>query len=133
MHLQSGRLARLGFAVSTLITTWYGVGVRVSRNDIDAIAARIGAEFLPDRVILFGSYAYGTPSPSSNVDLLVIMEHKGRGMSQALEIVRRVESRIPIDLVVRTPREIRQRLAWNDFFLKEVMQRGQVLYESTHS
>ena len=119
--------------MSTLITTWYGVGVRVSRNDIDAIAARIGAEFLPDRVILFGSYAYGTPSPSSDVDLLVIMEHKGRGMSQALEIVRRVESRIPIDLVVRTPREIRQRLAWNDFFLKEVMQRGQVLYESTHS
>ena len=107
--------------------------MRVPRNDIDAVAARIGAEFLPEKVILFGSYAYGTPSPYSDVDLLVIMEHQGSGMSQALEIVRRVKSRIPIDLVVRTPREIRQRLAWNDFFLKEVIQRGEVLYESTHA
>lgn len=105
----------------------------MTRNDIDAVAARIGAEFLPEKVILFGSYAYGTPSPYSDVDLLVIMEHQGSGMSQALEIVRSVKSRIPIDLVVRTPREIRQRLAWNDFFLKEVIQRGEVLYESTHA
>lgn len=106
--------------------------MRVTRNDIDAVAARIGAEFLPEKVILFGSHACGTPSPYSDVDLLVIMEHQGSGMSKALEIVRRVKSRIPIDLVVRTPRESRQRLAWNDFFLKEVIERGEVLYESTH-
>ena len=60
------------------------------------------------------------------------MEHSGSGVAQALEIVRRVRSRIPVDLVVRTPQEMRQRLKWNDFFLMEVVKRGEVLYESAH-
>lgn len=105
----------------------------VTRNEIDALAERIGEEFSPEKVILFGSHAYGTPSRDSDVDLLVIMEHNGSGVAQALEIVQRLKSRIPIDLVVRTPQEMRQRLAWNDFFLKEVVGQGNVLYESAHS
>jgi predicted nucleotidyltransferase len=104
----------------------------VTRQEIDALAKRIGAEFRPEKVILFGSHAYGTPSDGSDVDLLVIMEHSGSGVAQALQIVRQVRSRIPVDLVVRTPREMRQRLQWNDFFLKEVVARGEVLYESAH-
>ena len=102
--------------------------MRVTRTEIHAVAQRIGAEFRPEKVILFGSHAYGTPSEDSDVDLLVIMEHSGSGVAQAIEIVRRVGSRIPVDLVVRTPREMRQRLQWNDFFLKEVVKRGEVLY-----
>ena len=105
----------------------------MTRLEIDALAERIGAEFRPEKVILFGSHAYGTPSEDSDVDLLVIMEHSGSsGIAQALEIVRQVRSRIPVDLVVRTPQEMRQRLQWNDFFLKEVVERGEVLYESAH-
>ena len=106
--------------------------MRVTRAEIHAVAQRIGAEFRPEKVILFGSHAYGTPSEDSDVDLLVIMEHSGSGVAQAIEIVRQVKSRIPVDLVVRTPREMRQRLQWNDFFLKEVVKRGEVLYESAH-
>ena len=106
--------------------------MHVTRAEIHAVAQRIGAEFRPEKVILFGSHAYGTPSEDSDVDLLVIMEHSGSGVAQAIEIVRQVRSRIPVDLVVRTPREMRQRLQWNDFFLKEVVKRGEVLYESAH-
>ena len=106
--------------------------MRVTRTEIHAIAKSIGAEFRPEKVVLFGSHAYGTPSEDSDVDLLVIMEHSGSGGAQALEIVRRVRSRIPVDLVVRTPQEMRQRLKWNDFFLMEVVKRGEVLYESAH-
>ena len=72
------------------------------------------------------------PSQDSDVDLLVVMEHSRSGIAQAVEIMRQVRSRIPIDLLVRTPREMRQRLQWNDFFLKEVVERGEVLYESAH-
>ena len=106
--------------------------MRVTRTEIHAFAKSIGAEFRPEKVVLFGSHAYGTPSEDSDVDLLVIMEHSGSGVAQALEIVRRVRSRIPVDLVVRTPQEMRQRLKWNDFFLMEVVKRGEVLYESAH-
>ena len=87
----------------------------------------------PEKVILFGSHAYGKPSEDSDVDLLVIMDHSSSGVAQAVEIMRRVRSRIPVDLVVRTPQEMRQRLKWNDFFLKEVVKGGEVLYESAHS
>ena len=104
--------------------------MRVPRNQIKAIATRIGDEFHPLRVVLFGSYAYGTPTADSDVDLLVVMPHQGSGSETAIEIMRRVEPRIPLDLVVRTPDEIRERLKWNDFFLQEISDRGQVLYES---
>ena len=107
--------------------------MRVTRTEIDALAERIGAEFRPDKVILFGSHAYGTPSQDSDVDLLVIMDHSSSGVAQALQIMRQIRSRIPVDLVVRTPREVRQRLLWNDFFLEEVVERGEVLYESAHT
>ena len=102
----------------------------MTRTEIHALAERIAAEFRPEKVILFGSHAYGTPSEDSDVDMLVIMEHSNSGIAQALEIVRQVRSKFPVDLVVRTPQEMRKRLQWNDFFLKEVVERGDVLYES---
>lgn len=104
--------------------------MRVPRRHIEAIADRIGTEFRPHRVVLFGSYAYGTPTADSDVDLLVVMPHQGSASETAIEIMRRVQPRIPLDLVVRTPEEIRERLKWNDYFLKEISDRGQVLYES---
>lgn len=105
----------------------------VDKEQIRALATQIGRAFHPQRVILFGSYAYGTPTESSDVDLLVVMPHGGSGVSQALEIVRRVRPRIPLDIVVRTPEEVDQRLAWNDFFLKEISDHGEVLFESAHA
>lgn len=104
----------------------------VSKDDIRDLARQIGREFNPERVILFGSYAHGSPTEGSDVDLLVIMAHEGRNSERALEIVHRLQPRIPVDLLVRTPHEIEQRLAWNDYFLKEVTERGEVLYESSH-
>lgn len=102
----------------------------IEKRDIEALAHRIGVEFRPARVVLFGSYAYGTPTPDSDVDLLVVMPYEGRGTAQALEIMRRVQPRIPVDLVVRSPQELRSRLACDDFFLREITDRGEVLYET---
>jgi predicted nucleotidyltransferase len=104
--------------------------MRVTKRHIEAVADRIGTEFHPHRVVLFGSYAYGTPTEDSDVDLLVVMPHQKSASETAIEIMRRVQPRIPLDLIVRTPEEIRERLKWNDFFLQEISDRGQVLYES---
>jgi predicted nucleotidyltransferase len=90
----------------------------------------IGREFRPRRIILFGSYAYGKPSPDSDVDLLVVMPHQGRAIDKAIEIIGKLEHRFPIDLIVRSPAELRQRLKWNDFFLREATEKGVVMYES---
>jgi predicted nucleotidyltransferase len=78
----------------------------------------------------FGSYAYGKPKPESDVDLLVIMDTQLSEIEQAATICRRIPYRFGLDLIVYTPRRLAQRLEWGDSFLKEITQRGVVLYES---
>lgn len=102
----------------------------ISRESIMELSERIAQHFAPQRIILFGSYAYGSPSEGSDVDLLVILPFEGASVTKAIEILRRVQPRIPVDLVVRTPEDLRQRLEWNDFFLREIVEKGEVLYES---
>jgi predicted nucleotidyltransferase len=102
----------------------------ISRRDIKRVCAQIAREFRPQRIILFGSYAYGKPTSDSDVDLLVIMPLNGRPTEKAVEISSRLEHRFPIDLLVRSPEEVRRRLAWNDFFLREATEKGMVMYES---
>jgi predicted nucleotidyltransferase len=102
----------------------------IDEKSILELRDRIAAEFQPQRIIMFGSYAYGTPAEYSDVDLLVIMRYVGSGLRKAVEILNRVNPRIPVDLVVRTPEEIQKRMKANDFFLTEIIRRGRVLYEA---
>jgi predicted nucleotidyltransferase len=102
----------------------------VAMVDIEALAREIARDFRPDRIILFGSYAYGKPAADSDVDLLVIMPCRGNPLHKSVEILRKTQVRFAVDLLVRTPLEVRQRLAWNDFFLREIIEKGRVLYES---
>lgn len=100
-------------------------------RQVEDLATRIGKEFHPERVVLFGSHAYGSTSADSDVDLLVIMPHAGKGWRKATEIRGRVRPQFPLDLLVRTPEQVRERLALGDCFFKEIMEKGKVLYEST--
>jgi uncharacterized protein len=97
---------------------------------IRALVQRIAERFQPEKIILFGSYAYGHPKPESDVDLLVVMDTSLRARQQRLEISRAVSPRpFPLDIVVRTPQELAERIALGDLFLGEITTRGKVLYE----
>ena len=100
----------------------------VSLAEIKAVAERIGRDFRPRKVILFGSYASGKPAEDSDVDLLVIMPLRGDPVYKSVEIALAARPGFPMDLLVRTPAEVRKRLAWNDFFIREIMEKGKVLY-----
>ena len=103
----------------------------VSRKDIQATCDDIVREFKPLQVILFGSYAYGTPKEYSDVDLLVVMPvAKSETRDQAVEIRQRIPSRFSMDLLVRSPEDIAYRISHNDWFLREITEKGVVLYES---
>ena len=103
----------------------------VTRQDIQATCDDIVREFAPLQVILFGSYAYGTPSKYSDVDLLVVMPGpKSETRRQEIEIRERIPRRFRIDLLVRSPEEIAYRLSHNDWFLREITEKGEVLYQS---
>jgi predicted nucleotidyltransferase len=100
----------------------------VSSAQILAFAAEVAAAFQPQQIVLFGSYAYGRPTFDSDVDLLVIMPYRGPSHRQAARIRLAVDAPFPMDLLVRSKPEIERRIAANDFFLKEIMERGLVLY-----
>ena len=104
----------------------------VKMRDIQAFANRIAAEFRPQRIILFGSYARGQATRDSDVDLLVIMPFKGKDYRQASRIRRRIEASFPMDLLCRTPTTVRQRLAMGDCFMQDVVATGKLLYEKSH-
>jgi|SRR5918911_706778 predicted nucleotidyltransferase len=100
---------------------------------IQNLSERIAREFQPERIVLFGSYADGSPTADSDVDLLVVMPFKGKAMRKALEILSRVNPQFPVDLLVRTPEQVRERINNNDWFMREVFERGRVLYEANHA
>jgi uncharacterized protein len=104
----------------------------IDEKSIQDLRDRITEECQPDRIILFGSYAYGTPNADSDLDILVIVGHGDSGPKKAAEILRRINPRIPVDLVVRTEDEIKGRLQADDFFLAEILNHGRVLYEAPH-
>jgi predicted nucleotidyltransferase len=102
----------------------------ISMRSIRAVADKIARRFQPEQIVLFGSYAYGTPRPESDVDLLIIMDSPLRSRQQRLEISRALSPRpFPLDIVVRTPEEIRERLALGDPFVREITTQGKVVYE----
>ena len=99
----------------------------IQLDQIRALSAQIAQNFQPEWIILFGSYAYGTPGPDSDVDLLVVMPYTGHPAYQAAAILTAVSPSFPVDVVVRAPAELAVRVAQGDFFLREVVERGQVL------
>ncbi len=105
----------------------------VRSNAIDDVVRQIVERFRPRRVILFGSYVYGQPHPGSDVDPLVEMDTPLRDAQQAARICQAIDYHFGLDVVVRTPATIQKRLAQGDLFLAEVLSRGTVLYDATHS
>ena len=98
-------------------------------NKIDTFAREVAEKFHPEKIVLFGSYAHGQPTEDSDVDLLVVMENKGKSSEQALAIRRAVRRSFPLDLVVRTPREAKARLNRRDVFITSALTEGRTLYE----
>jgi uncharacterized protein len=105
----------------------------IMMEQIESLGKRIAHEFQPDRIILFGSYAYGRPTEDSDVDLLVILPFVGKPVRKAIEIRSKVNPRIPVELVVRTPEQVAERIANNDWFMQEIVEKGRVLYEANHA
>ncbi len=105
---------------------------RIPQGAIDFLVRQITEQFHPERIILFGSYAYGTPRPDSDVDLLVVMDTPLHVVAQAGIIRRDTYHPFALDLMVRTPEMFRQSVDMGDLFFKEIMQNCNVVYESNN-
>ena len=105
----------------------------ITSAEIQTVCEQIARDFRPERIILFGSHAYGEPTPDSDVDLLVVMPFEGRHTRQAIRMLTQLNVLTPIDLLVRTPEQVEERLAMGDFFMREILEQGKVMYEANHA
>jgi predicted nucleotidyltransferase len=96
---------------------------------IRRFARRIAKQFQPRKIILFGSYAYGKPHAESDVDLLVVMPASDV-VNMAIRISLAFEHVFSMDLLVRTPEQMERGMKDNDWFLREIVEKGKVLYEA---
>ncbi|MFA6110478.1 MAG: nucleotidyltransferase domain-containing protein [Candidatus Latescibacterota bacterium] len=101
----------------------------VPMETIREYSQRLGREFHPQRVVLFGSYARGVATEDSDVDLLVVMPFEGKPWKAAAEFRGRVRPGFPLDLMVRTPQQVHERLSRGDTYLETLMREGVVLHE----
>jgi len=101
----------------------------VAMSRVIELSERIAREFNPEKIILFGSHAYGARKEYCDVDLLVIMSFKGSGFDKSLEILDRVDPRFAIDLIVHRPDDTERRYREYDPLIRDALDQGQVLYE----
>ena len=107
--------------------------LQVTEEILGEIVHRIVAKFAPEKIILFGSYAYGAPAPDSDVDLFVIQKTNLRRVERTVAISELILPRpFPVDILVKTPAEIQEALRNNDPFIKEILSRWRILYEQSH-
>lgn len=100
-------------------------------KEIRAFTDEVAEKFKPEKIILFGSYAYGKPTEDSDVDILVVMPHRPNAhVDKAVPLRLAVAHRFPMDLLVRSSKILKKRIALNDYFLKEIVENGKVLYDS---
>jgi len=117
--------------MAATVGRWYS-GLKVPRSVIRRFAHDVAKRFHPDKIILFGSHACGTPHEDSDVDILVVMPARNQ-LDQAVKISLAIDPPFPLDIIVRTPHNLKWRLAEGESFHTEIISKGLVLYEKKHA
>jgi predicted nucleotidyltransferase len=110
------------------------LGLMVNPAKIRTFCDAVAKQFQPRKIVLFGSHAYGQPTTHSDVDLLVILPRlRAHGERMSVRIRHAVPREFALDLLVRTPLEVARGLRDGDFFIREIMEHGKVMYEAHNS
>ncbi|MEA1962739.1 MAG: nucleotidyltransferase domain-containing protein [Patescibacteria group bacterium] len=104
-------------------------GAVEKEKEIQRITNQIKKKYKPEKIILFGSCAWGKPNKDSDVDLFIVKKTKEVRTKRHLKVDRMLLDRIiPLDILVYTPEEIKERILLGDFFIKNIMRQGKILY-----
>jgi predicted nucleotidyltransferase len=97
---------------------------------IDHFSKAIAEKYSPERIVLFGSYANDCPKDDSDVDILVVFPGNGDVADRSLEIRTALSPDFPLDLLTRSTGVISRRIKQGDYFLREIIETGKILYEA---
>ena len=106
------------------------------KNILSEIVEKLKSEYKPLKIILFGSYAWGNPTEDSDIDLLILKDTNKRRVDRFVQVKRIIYNpncKIPVSPLVYSPEELEERLRIGDDFIKEIIQKGTILYERASS
>ncbi len=101
------------------------------KKSIEEIVKILKSKYHPNKIILFGSCAWGRVKKSSDIDMLIIKNTNkpyGRRWIEVGRLVRNLKKPIPLEPFVLTPEELKRQSRRN-LFLQEILSKGKVLYE----
>ena len=101
------------------------------RRLIQELVEKIKREYQPEKIILFGSYAYGEPDEDSDLDFFIVKDTPERPIDRRVQVTRIISDLnwlIPAEPLVLTPQELEARLQIGDQFIQEILERGEILY-----
>lgn len=102
---------------------------KVSTRQIKKVAEKIVKEYKPEKIILFGSYAWGKPYADSDVDLFVLKRTNDSVIERHKKVGRLLfGSGFPVDVLIYTPSQVKRRLGMGDFFMRNIISKGKLLY-----
>lgn len=104
----------------------------ISRKAIQQYCDAIAAAFQPQKIILFGSYAYGKPTEDSDVDVMVVMPRKRFRRDLGVRVRTQVPASFPVDVLVEPDDRLERRIRDRESFILDVTERGRVMYEGGH-
>lgn len=103
---------------------------RVTDQKIKQVSDKIVKEYKPEKIMLFGSYAWGKPHPDSDVDLFVMKRTNDSVIERHKRVGRLLFGcGIPIDVLIYTPSQVKRRLEMGDFLMRDIMFKGRLIYE----
>ena len=100
------------------------------------VVRRLVRKYHPEKIILFGSYAEGGARSDSDLDILIVKNTRKRARDRRIEVKKILDTPVefpPVDAIVMTSGEVRQRLELMDGFVRTIIARGRVIYAKANA
>lgn len=102
-------------------------------KELDRIVAALIEKYQPQKIILFGSLATGRIEEWSDIDLLIIKQTRTRRFYRKAQALRGIKRNVPMDIIILTPDEVKILSDEGSLFIKDILDKGSVLYEKEKS
>lgn len=102
----------------------------IKQEEIKAVVKTIAENYKPDKIYLFGSFAWGKPTYDSDVDLFIIKEASERRFDRQLKVRMMLSGKVPVDILVYNKKEIEERIGWGDLFIQKILTQGKLVYDN---
>ncbi|MBM4177400.1 nucleotidyltransferase domain-containing protein [Candidatus Gribaldobacteria bacterium] len=100
----------------------------IKQKDIEGVVTKIAKHYKPEKIYLFGSFAWGKPNYDSDVDLFIVKNTDKDRLNRDIEVQRIIKGVLPVDSLVYTPKEVAKRLDLGDFFVQDIINKGKLIY-----